>query len=167
MDAFTLQMLENEITALKNQEDGLRNQAEEIRLKRTGLEDFLTKIKQTDTADSKEDVITVVPEQPIITKRTMSLSRSSKKSKGKATRVHFSKSQIMNEIIHILSDRQEWKLVDIRKRLNDHFKLEVASSSLRYAIRTLEENNQIEKPDYGVYSLAPINMPENPIAAQS
>jgi repressor of nif and glnA expression len=73
----------------------------------------------------------------------------------------------MNEIIHILSDHQEWKLVDIRKRLNDHFKPEVASSSLRYAIRTLEENNQIKKADYGVYSLVSINTPENPIAAQS
>ena len=181
-----IQMLENDIAVLKNQEDELRNQANEIHFRRQGLEDFLTKIKRADITDSesdvttsnaKEDVIADALEQPpliskplpelVPTKHTMSLRKSPKKSKGETSRVHFTKLQIMNEIIHILSDHQEWKLVDIRKRLNDHFKPEVASSSLRYAIRTLEENNQIKKADYGVYSLVSINTPENPIAAQS
>lgn len=164
MSDFVNQLVD-EIACLKRQE-------EELHLKRSVLEEFLEKINK---ANQKEAIKTIaITEIACTTDSSPVLSPASKttkvnkKSKSKRRVIQNTTPMLQNAIVDILSDGKLWRLVDIRKRLREHFGREIPSSSLRGAIKgLLKDKKTVESPEYGSYKLTQINTPENPFAAKS
>lgn len=127
-----------------------RKQENENRLKREALEQFLAKIKQSNNKQEESPIV-----ETTVARASTQTPTKNKVPKAKAKREMINtKAELSEHILYIIEDGKPWQLSLIRKHLVERLGRDVAHSSLRDAIKSLESDGQITKHQLGIYALA-------------